>query len=205
MRLCAAILQQLLLPVVPAAVLEVTLSALRTFRLILLSVALTISCYGTCTRSFAKEQANSAAAADSAAAIEIVCHFGVGGKNQLDTVKGTFSYDMVIDPPIVIRLALSEPERKEILTAAITAGFFSMPEILPLPDSQSTDTCMGPCRTYYLSIKTAQYSNAVSLDNCYCARNAAEKKLENLLALITSIISAKPEFKALPKPKAGYL
>jgi hypothetical protein len=181
---------------------ETELPALR-FLLILLT--LTMCGFGACKMSLAQELGKPAIPAPSAETIEIICHYGIGGKNQLDTVKGTFTYDMVIDPPIVIQLALSEMERKEILNAALTAGFFSMPNILPLPEKQGTDFCMGPCRTYYLSIKTPQYLNEVSLDNCRCAQQEEEKKLSNLVKLITSIIASKSEFKALPKPRAGYL
>jgi hypothetical protein len=161
--------------------------------------------FGAYRTSLAQEQVKPTIPAHSAETIEIICHYGVGGKNQLDTVQGTFTYDMVIDPPIVIRLALSEMERKEILNAARTAGFFSMPKILPPPEKKGTDFCMGPCRTYYLLIKSPQYLHDVSLDNCSCAQQEEEKKLSNLITLITSIISSKSEFKTLPKPRAGYL
>ena len=154
--------------------------------------------------SLAQEQAKPSMSTHSAETIEIICHYGVGGKNQLDTAKGTFTYDMVIDPPIVIRLALSDMERKEILNAALTAGFFTMPDIIPDPRKQSAEICMGPCRTYYLSIKSPHDSNAVSLNNCTCTQQDEEKKLENLIKLIRSIIASKSEFEALPRPKAGY-
>ena len=155
--------------------------------------------------SLAQEQAKPSMSTHSAETIEIICHYGVGGKNQLDTAKGTFTYDMVIDPPMVIPLALSDMERKEILNAALTAGFFSMPDILPDPAKQSAELCMRPCRTYYLSITSPDYSNDVSLDTCSCMQQDDEKKLGNLISLIRSIIASKSEFKALPKPKAGYL
>lgn len=154
---------------------------------------------GVCTLSNAEEYL-----AKSSGPIEIVCHYGVGGINQLNTEKGTFTHDMVIDPAIVIPLELSAVERSQILNFAIAEGFFSLPPVISSPTNSTLNLQIGLCSNYYLSIKSPVNFNKVSLYDCSRGQLEEGRKVARIVALIKSIIAKKPEYKSLPVPRAGY-
>lgn len=63
---------------------------------------------------------------------DLIFKYGVKGpdaepKNVLNTVKGTFTKDMVLDPPITVKLRLTDEERDIIYGKMVEIGFFQYP------------------------------------------------------------------------------
>jgi len=64
----------------------------------------------------------------------LIFKFGVKGpasepKNVLNTIKGTFTKDMVIDPPVTVKLRLTEEELEIIHRKMVEIGFFQYPTV----------------------------------------------------------------------------
>ena len=69
-------------------------------------------------------------ASPSAVALtELVFAYGHGGKNVLDTAKGTFTKDMIADPPLTVGLRLTEAELERIAKKMAEIGFLAYPEV----------------------------------------------------------------------------
>ncbi len=142
--------------------------------------------------------------------IFIVCRWGEGGKNQLNTKHGTLTRDMGDLPPVVIRFELSPEEKRSIFEAARKMGFFSFPHELPDslaqndqnhdPETGLVTTPRPTCRNYFVSIETPSETNWVDWNECLPPRAPWIKHLRRLHKTILAIIEDKPVYKALPYP-----
>ena len=137
------------------------------------------------------------------ASISLIYSYGVDSKNILDTFRGTFTKDMVVDPPITIWMSISSEEIQMIEAKLEEIGFFgpSYKELLPsgLPIGQAT-----PYSTYYLKVlyngilvRELRWSDETIYSN-------GSTKLYELCRLIKDIIVSKPDYKRLPQARAGY-
>ena len=59
--------------------------------------------------------------------VHIVYHFGVEGRNQLDTASRRFKKDQIQAGQLTTKLTLSLAERQRILALAQEVGFFELP------------------------------------------------------------------------------
>jgi hypothetical protein len=132
--------------------------------------------------------------------------YGVGGKMVLNTFDNTFTWDMVVDPPIVINLSLSKKELNEIQEKIIDIGFFDYPDTFRIIIPPNGSGCYEePYSSYYFKVKC----DSVIKELWWEAEivEPKDKKVENLMELIeliVNIIVSKEEYKKLPTPRALY-
>jgi hypothetical protein len=127
--------------------------------------------------------------------------YGVGAKNGLNTFEGTYTKDMVLDPPITIKLTLSDAELEQIRQKMIEIGFFDYPENFPL----RTDFEVTPRTDYYIRVENGSSVKEVSWNSNSMLENNVQDNLLQLVDLIRSIAEQKPEYKALPPARGAYL
>ncbi len=60
----------------------------------------------------------------------LVFKYGVGARNVLDTAQGTYTKDMIEDPPITIELKLTRDDLDRILAKTNDIDFWSYPKYL---------------------------------------------------------------------------
>ncbi len=60
----------------------------------------------------------------------LVFKYGVGARNVLDTAQGTYTKDMIEDPPITIELKLTRDDLDRILAKMNDIDFWSYPKVL---------------------------------------------------------------------------
>jgi len=133
--------------------------------------------------------------------------YGVGAKMVLNTFDTTFTWDMVVDPPIVINLSLSKKELNEIYKKITEIGFFDYPDTFSIIIPPNSGGCYEePYSSYYFKVK---YDSVIK--ELWWEAELVEpkdKKAENLMELImfiVNIIVSKEEYKKLPTPRALYL
>jgi hypothetical protein len=127
--------------------------------------------------------------------------YGVGAKNGLNTFEGTYTKDMVLDPPITIKLTLSDAELEQIRQKMVEIGFFDYPENFPL----RTDFEVTPRTDYYIRVENGSSVKEVSWNSNSMLENNVQDNLLQLVDLIRSVVEQKPEYKALPPARGGYL
>jgi hypothetical protein len=129
----------------------------------------------------------------------LLLRYGVGAKNELNTFEGTYTKDMVLDPPITIKLTLSDAELEQIRQKMVEIGFFDYPESFPLRDSSIT-----PRTDYYIKVKNDSSIKEVSWNSNSLLENNIQNNLWQLVDLIKNIVEQKPEYEALPPARGGY-
>ena len=151
--------------------------------------------------------------------IEIVCHWGHEGENQLDTRAGTFTKDMISNPDTTVWLTLTWEQKQEVLSFADSIGFFQYPgmvpfdfeEVLVLVDSASGEYALqgsgwgrDPCEKLMLGIVTSEREYTVSWDDCMGPRHEMVEPLDDLVDMIVAMVMSNPEYRALPRPRGAY-
>ncbi len=144
-------------------------------------------------------------------AFSLVFEYGVGGaptKNVLDTARGTFTKDMIVDPPVTVKLKLSEDDLNRIRCKMDEIHFWDYPDVLePEPRGDGTVMAVTPYSSYYFKVERNGAVKEVSWENqyLYSDETSRAKNLKDLAQLIWGIITSTDEYKALPEPKGGYM
>lgn len=129
-----------------------------------------------------------------------VFSYGVGSKNQLDTIKGQYTKDMVTEPSVSTNLKLSDEDMDTIYSEIIKIN------ILDYPDNfkPKNNVIQTPYYTYNFKIIV----NGMEKNISWADENVSESKeavqLRKLFKKIQEIIESKEEYKKLPEAKGGY-
>jgi hypothetical protein len=141
----------------------------------------------------------------------VIYAYGYHMRNILNTVNNTYTHDMVVDPPVVINLTLSELELSTIWNAAQDNKFFRMKNLTdfcPLYPSSSQCANIIPEKEYRLTITANGQNQTVMLRQNYELNQGQDpdlRRFKNITATINSVLSQREELQDLPKPKGGYL
>lgn len=136
---------------------------------------------------------------------EILFHWGVGGRNRLDTVNETLVKDMIGDPPLVVRFSLNDREKSRIVALADSLGFFDLPVNVVPPDTMGYRTIQTPCSEYMLRISVGVRIHTSSWTTCDQTPCDECDRAESLGRLLSQFIENRPAFKQLPVPRGGYM
>ena len=123
----------------------------------------------------------------------IIFKYGIGAKNELNTLNNTYTKDMIMDPAVVTNLKLNNQELSNIYNKSIDLKLFDKED-----SSAKENIIVTPCSSYYLKIN----ENEVSWNNCHGKVNS---KFQQFTDYIIKIIESKEEYKRLPAPKGAYL
>ena len=126
---------------------------------------------------------------------------GVGAKNELNTFEGTYTKDMVLDPPITISLILSEEELEQIHQKMIEIDFFNYPEDFP-PHPGHVIT---PCTNYFIKVEHGSIVKEINWNTNSMLESNIQDNLWQLAGCIIDIVEQKPEYKVLPPANGGYI
>ena len=139
----------------------------------------------------------------------LVFMYGVGGaptKNVLDTARGTFTRDMIMDPPVTVNLKLSSDDLNRIRYKMDEINFWGYPDILE-PEPRAEGMMVTPYSSYYFKVERDGAVKEVTWKNQYkyVDESLRATNLKELAQLIWGIIQATDEYKALPEPRGGYM
>jgi hypothetical protein len=129
-----------------------------------------------------------------------VFNYGVGAKNQLDTSKGQYTKDMVIEPSITASLKLTNEEMNKIYEEMKKISILTYPDTF----SPKTNAMRTPFDTYSIKIIADGREKNIFWKDQYVAESKEAVQLRELFNKIREIIINKDEFKKLPAAKGGY-
>jgi hypothetical protein len=141
-----------------------------------------------------------------AAGCNLEFRYGVMAGNILNTFEGTYTKDMVTDPPITVELSLSEDEKDIIYQKMVEIDFFSYPDEFSV--DVPPDGIIGkvtPYSSYYFRVEHDSQIKELRWDDEITNTDEKADRLRELITLIRSIIETKEEYKSLPEPTSAYL
>lgn len=136
----------------------------------------------------------------------LIFRYGVGANNELNTFRGTYTKDMILDPSITVGLSLSQEELYRIYQKMIEIDFFNYPENFSvfIPPGEGI-TMVTPYPTYYFKVEYNSKIKELSWGAEIVNEDEKADKLRELNELIIDIIESKEEYRRLPSPRGGYL
>ncbi len=132
--------------------------------------------------------------------------YGSISKNELNTFNGTFTKDMVSDPPVNIDFNVTDEDMDRIYRKMLEIDFFCYPDefAVPLPES-GTVSMVDPSQGYYFMVTCDRKVKVVRWEDKIMNENENATKLRALIRLIRGIIENRDEYRELPQPKGAYL
>lgn len=132
--------------------------------------------------------------------IQIFLHTGV--LNELDSFHGTYQKDLV-PGTVKTTMWLTTREQEIIVTALDHYRFFSLPDTVY---KRAVNERVSPdFGLQVLRIKYGNQDKTVVWDSPIDPHNKSKYFIESIMQLIWNIVTSKPEYKALPPTKGGYL
>lgn len=129
-----------------------------------------------------------------------ILNYGITAKNQLNTVDGTYTKDMIGEGTLTTNLKLSEEEMNDIYKTMRNIDILSYPGIFT-PESNTGQT---PFPTYWIRIFYEGKEKRIYWEDEKDSKTKEAVKLRELYKKIHEIVVEKEEYKKLPKPKGGY-
>jgi hypothetical protein len=130
-----------------------------------------------------------------------VLNYGVNAINELNTVKGTYTKDLVGDGTITTGLKLSEKEMKNIYKEMRDIDILNYPAMFA-PESKSYQT---PFPTYLIKIYYNGSEKRIYWVDDKDSKTKEAVRLRELFQKIHEIVIDKDEYKKLPPIKGGYV
>ena len=136
----------------------------------------------------------------------LIFKYGVMARNELDTFKGTYTKDMVADPPVKVELSLSEEEKEDIYKKMVEIEFFNYPDefSVSVPPGELTGM-VTPYNSYYFKVEYNSQIKELRWDDEITNQDEKADRLRDLVMFIRNIIESKEEYKELPEPTSAYL
>jgi len=131
--------------------------------------------------------------------------YGIGAKSELNTFQNTYTKDLILDGTVTAPFVLSDAELQEIKRKMIEIDFFSYPDTFTLVRTDTIVVSLEPYPTYNFEVKYNSSIKRLHWDDGIITSNQKATRLRELIALIRTIIEAKPEYRQLPPARGGYL
>ena len=131
--------------------------------------------------------------------IQIFYHSGL--LDELDTFHGTYQKDL-IPGTMTTTMWLTTREQEIILTKVERIRFWLLPDTVRRPPGVSIAPDMGP---QGIRIKYKDQDKTIVWYDPMDSHSKAKEQIDELRHLLSDIIFSKPEYKALPPTKGGYM
>jgi len=175
---------------------------MRKINLIYILVALSVFTY--CNKSYDPiEEAFKCNSENNP--INLIFKYGVTAKNILNTFDCTYQKDMILDPPVITNLKLTEEELDSIFVIMQSIEFFKYPDTFYIDVQNDTIGVITPSSKYYFFVENDSIWKELFWNDSIINPDASAEKLRYLNNYIIDIIKSKEEYKVLPEPRGGYL
>ena len=128
--------------------------------------------------------------------------FRYGFNNELNTFEGTYQKDLIMDGTVVTEFSLTTAEQKSILAELQSNGFFELPDTVKAMPMIAFEPNPG---IQYLRAKHGEKDKTVSWFYPLPQNDANSERINSLTGFLIEVIESKPEYKALPPARGGYL
>lgn len=134
----------------------------------------------------------------------LIFKYGFDAKNILDTFEGTYTKDMIPDPPITVKLSLTKEELNKIYNKMVDINFFSYPDVFTVPVEGKYTGMIEPYESYYFKVQYGSNIKELSWEDSITNENYEADRLRELIKCIREIVESNSEYKKLPPPRGGY-
>ena len=132
-----------------------------------------------------------------------VLAFGFGARNVLDTFAGTFTKDLIEDPPATTELRLSPEELARLYRRMAEIKIEDYPRDFRPP--YTGEGYGSGYSTYRLRLRADGRELAISWEDMNSSTAPEATALRQLFRDIRLMIEAREEYKKLPPAKGGYI
>ena len=129
-----------------------------------------------------------------------VFNYGVNAKNQLNTLKGQYTKDMVIDPSVTTNLMLSDEEMNIIYLEMLNINILDYPENF----NPKSNTFLTPFQTYSIKVVIDGKEKVIDWKDEHVSKIKDATELRALFKKVEEMIVQKEEYKKLPPANGGY-
>lgn len=129
-----------------------------------------------------------------------VFNYGVNAKNQLNTIRGQYIKDMIIEPSITTDLMLSDEEMNSIYSDMRKINILSYPDNF----NPKGNMAQMPFQIYSIKIVIDDKEKNIFWKDENVSETKEAIELRELFKKIQEIIASKEEYKKLPPVKGGY-
>ncbi len=130
----------------------------------------------------------------------LIMKYGVRARNELNTLEGTFTKDLILAGNSTTRLKLSNSELEEIYKEMQAINIVAYPEFF-LEESQQ---CVTPYITYDLTIHYKGTIKQIHWEDRSLSKSQQAIQLRDLVNKIVRMVEKKPEYKEMPAIEGGY-
>jgi hypothetical protein len=124
----------------------------------------------------------------------------------LDTFKGTFTKDLISDPPITIPLRLSGAQMQAVYAKMMEIAFFDYPDVFAIPTPRFNQPWLiqTPAERYHIVVRSGGTTKTLDWKDEIVKPSSLEAdNLRALFKMIEAMISGSPEYKQLPARSGG--
>lgn len=129
-----------------------------------------------------------------------VFNYGVNAKNQLNTIRGQYTKDMITEPSITTDFKLSDEEMNIIYLGMKKINIMNYPENF-IPKSNHFQT---PFNTYSIKIVMEGKEKNIYWKDENVSETKEAEQLREQFKKIQELIINKDEYKKLPEAQGGY-
>jgi hypothetical protein len=132
-------------------------------------------------------------------------NFGVCSTDRLDTFKGEFTQDRVVESSITIPLRLSAEQMMTIYQKMVEINLTQYPEMFAIPTPPSGEVAMVvPAWHYTLSVENGESKKMIRwTDEIVQPTTPEADRLRELFQIIVNMVHEHPEFMQLPELNFG--
>jgi hypothetical protein len=129
-----------------------------------------------------------------------------GTYNEMNTLTGTYTKDMISAGTVKVNIFLSSGELNHIFSKMLEIEFYNYPSTFSINLPQgTTTTIVTPSEKYYFSVTNGSETQELYWDDKIRNEDIQANKLRSLILLIKNIIAAKDAYRALPPASGGYV
>jgi hypothetical protein len=130
-----------------------------------------------------------------------VFNYAVNAKNQLNTIKGQYTKDMITEPSVTTDLILSDEEMNSIYLDMRKINILNYPENF----NPKGNLGQKPFQTYSIKIVANGKEKYIYWKDENISQTKNANQLRELFKKIQERIIKKEEYKKLPPAKGGYV
>lgn len=165
----------------------------------LLAIALVFLITTGCSKNISDSNINNSTINQTVASdFNFVFRYGVTGKNELNTINGTFTKDLITDGTATTSLVLSDAELASIQQKISDLHLFNQPSV---NNANASITVVTPCTSYYVQVQNGTMQQ-LSWDDCDGTMTLSEQKFVDYMI---SLIQNRSEYQTLPEATGGYM
>lgn len=123
----------------------------------------------------------------------------------LDTFEGTFTKDLVPDPPVTIPLRMSSEQMQAVYAKMVEMDFFGYPAVFAIATPTSgLMTIQTPAERYRIVVTSGGASKTLEwVDEIVDPTSREADDLRALFDMIEGMITASPQYQQLPERSGG--